>query len=249
MFIKKTISNKNDVKNGSIFQLLLFKPWEYAKKSQKFIHYYIVVDQIEIYFQDDSCGDYYLLIPTTTKCLEGNKSLLKIDYYDWFGNKDVYLKLDEIFIIEKHDFGIWIDSMTGKVSKHLPRLTIKKEPSNWRLTNSCIWSKIQMNLYNNLKNNNTMFFIIDRKSFQINNNYWVKKLNSNYVYNTIGFIPEWNENFQKYICEIVKKIDDIRIKGINSNKKEHLIKYMENHFDIKSDKEKIAKYKKYFNMQ
>lgn len=104
-------------------------------------------------------------------------------------------------------------------------------------------------LYKNLRNNRTMFFILDGSSFQFNNSYWAKKIRSKYVYNTNCFIPKWNDDLALYFLEIKNKIDNIRIHKKNINDIKDIIEYRYNHFNTNEDKEKINKYNEYFEIK
>lgn len=225
---------------------MLVKPWENAKKSQKFIHYYLVVGMIHTTYSDDSCCYCYLLIPTTTKYLKNNKSLLKINSKDWFDNKDIYLKLDEIFVLQDFDFKTWVTFGEGKVCDFYPKLNIYSTMNIWKLSNVNVWNKISEKLYENFKNCKTMFFILNRKCFQLNSNYWYKKIKSKYIYNTDAFIPEWHNDLEEFMFSILNKTNDIRCNGVNINNINLINKYKLNHFDINNDKEKIKKYDEYF---
>lgn len=186
------------LENGVICQLLLIKPWEIAKKSQSYIHYYLVTNNFHTTFEDDRCCYHYLLIPTTIKNIRNNKSLLKIDSKNWYNNKNVYLKLDEIFILQDFDFRTWITLGEGKVCDWFPRLIVNSTINDWKLYNTNIWNQISEKLYKNLSKSRTMFFILDRNSFQFNSSYWTKKIRSKYVYNTNCFIPKWNDYLELY---------------------------------------------------
>ncbi len=130
------------------------------------------------------------------------------------------------------------------------KLIVNSTINEWKLSDENIWNQISQELYKNLRNNRTMFFILNRNSFQINNSYWAKKLKSKYVYNTNCFIPKWNDDYlELYFLEIKNKIDNIRIHKKNINDINDIIEYRNNHFNTNEDEEKINKYNKYFEIK
>lgn len=237
-----------ELENGILCKLILIKPWETAKKSQGLIHYYLIAWTTLTTFENGDMAYHYFLIPTTTNRNIKNDSFLKIESKDWFENKEVFLKLDEIFVMQDFDFRTWIQHSTGEVCDVMPRLIVDSTVGLWKLKDKNIWEKISFFLTDSFRKNRTMFFILDRMSFQDNNKYWRKKLKSKYVYNTNAFIPEWSENFDEFSSNVLDYINEIRINNNNKTKKEYLINYIDKHFDKQKDKKKIVEFKRYFNL-
>lgn len=97
----------------------------------------------------------------------------------------------------------------------------------WRLQNNEIIRKIFDKLNKNLISNKTMFFILNRNIFQKNSSYWRNKLESKYIYTTNAFIPQYCNDPQIYLENILNDMDNIRIYNKFNNKEQSISKYRE----------------------
>lgn len=231
------------LEEGVLCKLLLIKPWEIAKKSQSSIHYYLVLCIGHVKFEDNRCAYIYFLVPTTTDVNLKNDSRLMIDSKDWYDSKDVIIKLDELFILQDFDFKIWITE--NRVSDIWPQLMIDNTINKWKLLSEKVWEKIKFKLFENLFNNRVMFFILNRKIFQKNNNYWKKQLRSNHIYTTDAFIPEYNSKLDLFFNTIMYDIENIRINEKFNIKKMYIDEYKKNHFK-NNELKKIKRFEFYF---
>lgn len=184
---------------------------------------------------------FYIFIPTTTNMNIKNGSWLKIEDDIWYQNKKIQLKLDELFIVGDFDLKIWIPYGSDEVFEIFPRMIIKETSAIWKLNDDQIFLKIKNKLWENLSKNKTMFFILNRKQFQKNNNYWSKKLKSKYVYTTNAFIPKFNWNIKEFLKNIYENVENIRRNSIFNNNKEDIEKYKNVHFLNLNDKNNKCK--------
>ena len=222
---------------GILCKLLLIKPWEEASKSQKSIHYYLLADTFHIEFDDGRCCYYYIFIPTTSNQKIKNDYWLKINSENWFENNSVQLKLDEIFILQDFDLKIWSIFGANKDDFNpYPQLIMKETSNKWKLNDKKIFKEISSKFWENIFENKTMFFILNRKTFQNNSKYISKKLESKYVYCTHAFLPEFNEYIDHFFIELINITNDIRVNNKFNNKKELIEIYKKNHFNNIEDK-------------
>ncbi|MGL5519965.1 MAG: hypothetical protein ACRDBR_00840 [Metamycoplasmataceae bacterium] len=243
----KCHKNENFVE-GILCKLLLIKPWEIASKSQNYIHYYLLFQIAHTTFSDGRCCYNYIFIPTTSNLKIKNKYWLKINDYDWYQNKEIQLKLDEIFILQDFDLRIWKTIGEDYVCDHLPQMIIKETSNEWKLEKKIfktIWNK----LYFNFSIHGTMFFILNRNRFQTSGEYFQKKLKSKFIYQTDAFIPEFNNDINIFFNNIINITNDIRVNKKFNNNFNHIKNYEKEHFINFNDKNIESKkifFKKYF---
>lgn len=247
------LSDTKGLERGVLYKLLAIKPWETTKEAHPFLHPYLLILEIAVGFENGDECYFYLFCPTTSNLKHLNSSRLLIESYHWYKNKNVVIKLDEIFIIS--DFvlkrHIWLHN--GENVQFRPQLLHESTFLEWRLNNEKVWKKIQIKLWENLRNNKSMFFVIDRNSFRKNSNYFKKKYGYDFVYNSNAFIPEYPNiskidflNTNEYV-QIVKNIFNNFWTNQEIKMNSSLIEnYKNEHFKTDKNDEKISRYNKYF---
>lgn len=249
-----------EIQNGILCKMLLTKPWEIAKKTQSFIHYYLLIETIHITFSNNECCYIYLFCPTTTNLSLENEYRMKISKEFWFENKDVIIKSDEIYLIQDFDLKIhysftYSNELHRLIKEPLqskPQLIIDWSANIWNLQNENIINKIKEKIQNNFSSNNLMFYMLNRNGLQKSSKYFYNKTKYEYVYNTIPFICEYIKDmtFDENINYLIETINKIRNNDFEYNKL-LLTQYRNNHLNFDKDKKiknKINAYNNYFKI-
>lgn len=256
----ETCTKTTEIQNGILCKILFTKPWEIAKKSQSFVHYYLLIETIHVTFSNNHCCYIYLFCPTTTNLYLENKYRMKVSKEFWYENKDVIIKTDEIYLIQDYDLKIHysftysneLHKLINEPLQSKPQLILSWTANIWNLRNINIINNVKEKIHSNFSSNNLMFYILNRNELQKSSKYFYNETKYEYVYNTIPFIYEYIKDmtFDENINCLIETINKIRNNNFKNNKL-LLTQYRNNHLNFDKDKKlknKINAYNSYFKI-